>query len=83
MPDAGWAGRKNGELIKLAEGSFDAFVTMDQNLQYQQSLEGASIAIVVLECRTNRLDDLLPLVPKLLDVLRSSLGPGEVIRVGV
>ena len=59
------------------------FVTMDQNLQYQQNLEGASIAIVVLECRTNRLDDLLPLIPKLLDVLRSNLGPGEVVRVGV
>ena len=83
VPDAGWAGTKNGELLKLAEDSFDVFVTMDQNLQYQQNLEGAAIAVVVLECRTNRLDDLLPLVPKLLDVLRSSLGPGEVVRVGV
>jgi len=83
VPEAGWGGTENGELLRLAAAAFDVFVTIDQNLQYQQNLQGAGIAVVILECRTNRFDDLLPLVPKLLDVLRDRLVPEEIRRIGV
>jgi hypothetical protein len=83
VPEAGWEGRENGELLRLAATAFDAFVTIDQNLQYQQNLGVAGIAVVVLECRTNRFDDLLPLVPRLLDVLRGQLEPGKMLRIGI
>jgi len=83
VPEAGWGGRENGELLRLAAAAFDVFVTIDQNLQYQQNLGVAEIAVVVLECRTNRFDDLLPLVPRLLDVLRGQLVPGKMVRIGV
>ena len=33
VPEMGWAGTKNGELMKVAHGHFDVFVTADQNLQ--------------------------------------------------
>ena len=49
----GWGGIKNGDLLQLAEGKFDLFVTADQNLRYQQSLAGRRIAI--LELSTNKL----------------------------
>ena len=82
VPEAGWAGKGNGELLQLASPSFEVFVTMDQNLQYQQNLQDASIAIIVLECPTNRFDDLLPLVSRLLDALQGELTPGQVLRIG-
>ena len=49
----GWAGIKNGDLVRLAEGHFDVFVTSDQTLRYQQNLESRRIAIV--ELSTNKL----------------------------
>jgi len=49
----GWRGKKNGELLALAAGDFDLFITSDQNIRYQQNLMGSSIA--VLELSTNDL----------------------------
>lgn len=67
---AGWAGKKNGELLKLAESQYDIFITIDQNLQYQVNLLRAKIPIIVLSAKTNRLDDLKPLVPKILTTIK-------------
>ncbi len=52
-------------------GKFDAFVTADQNLKYQQNLTGASVGVVVLAAKSNRLLDLLPLVPRLKEALET------------
>ena len=54
----GWATIKNGELLTLAAQQFDAFVTVDRNLSFQQNLAAFPIAIFVLRARTNRLADL-------------------------
>ena len=49
----GWAGKKNGELIRLAEeDSFDVMVTADHGLHYQQNPKGRKLALLVLS--TNR-----------------------------
>ena len=77
----GWAGVKNGDLLDLAAaGGFDAFITTDRNLTYQQNLGALPVAVVVLESSGIRLEDLLPLVPKLLNAL-NSLTPRAVTRV--
>jgi len=68
----GWAAIKNGELLTLAAKDFDAFVTVDRNLSFQQNLGSLSIAIVVLRAKTNRLADLRPLVPSLLAAIKSA-----------
>ena len=60
VPQMGWAGIKNGELMKLAEIEFDFFVTVDRNLSYQQNLRIFDIALIVLQCKSNRLVDLIP-----------------------
>lgn len=44
----GWAALKNGELLKAAEAAFEALVTTDKNLRYQQNLAGRRLAILVL-----------------------------------
>jgi len=48
VPHMGWAGKKNGELLKLAEQQFDVFITTDQNLSFQQNLAKFKIAVIVL-----------------------------------
>lgn len=53
------------------------FVTTDRNLIHQQNLAQMTMAIVVLLGKTNRLADLEPLVPKLLEVL-PTVAIGEV-----
>ena len=73
----GWTGVRNGALLAKVSGQFDAFVTVDRNLAFQQRIDNLPYAVVVLRARTNRLVDLRPLVPRLLEVL-SEVRPGEV-----
>ncbi len=77
----GWASIKNGELLALASDRFDVSVTVDRDLSFQQNLRNLPIAVIVLQARTNRLADLLPLAPDLLAAIASAT-PGIVSRVG-
>lgn len=80
VPDAGWAGKSNGELIALAETEFDVFVTIDQNLVHQQILVGRQLAVAILVATSNRFATLAPLVPAALEALRT-IRPGDLVRV--
>lgn len=80
VPQAGWAGIKNGELLTKAQARFDAFVTVDRNLAFQQNIPQFTIAVIVLQAPTNRLKDLRPLLPKLLQTLTNA-PKGQVSRV--
>ncbi len=77
----GWNGKQNGDLLALAEKHFEAFVTTDRNLSFQQNLQRFNIAVVVLTAQTNRLANLRPIVPALLKVL-PFLKKGEVREIG-
>jgi hypothetical protein len=66
VAEAGFAGLKNGQLLRRAEGNFDTFVTTDKSLQYQQNLSASSMAFVLLRAVSNDIADLEPLVPELL-----------------
>ena len=76
----GWSGVKNGPLLALAAGEFDAFLTVDKNLPYQQNLATLPIALIVLEANSNELAALLPLVPRLEQAL-GSLKPCTFVRI--
>lgn len=78
----GWAGKKNGELLKVATGEFDVFVTADQNLEYQQNLASAGMGVVVLIAVDNRLETLAPLMPQVNEALKSIVS-GQVIALEV
>jgi hypothetical protein len=79
----GWAGLGNGELLRRAAGGrFEVFLTADQNLRFQQNLSGAPLGVVVLVAASNALEDLLPLVPLMLEAVRE-VRPGEMPRVGL
>jgi hypothetical protein len=64
----------------LAAG-FEGFLTVDQNLQFQQNVAASGIAVVVAVARTNRLKELRPLVPAILTALQQ-VKPGQLVRVG-
>jgi len=79
--EMGWSGKKNGELLRLmSQEGFTILLTTDQNLRYQQNLQQAGVAVVVLVAPSNRLSDLVPLIPEAHNVL-NAIAPGEVIEV--
>lgn len=72
VPQMGWAGVKNGSLMKLAEDAFDIFVTVDRNLSFQQNLPSYNIAVIVLRSISNRYKDLAPFGPKVLEAITNT-----------
>ena len=82
VPLAGWAGIKNGQLLRLidASASHDVFLTMDKSLPHQQQLTGFAFAVVVLRAKSNRYEDTQPLMPEVLRRL-AGFRPGQVYIV--
>ena len=76
----GWSGKKNGALLRDAAVEFDVFLTTDQGIPHQQNLSGLSIGIGLLRAPSNRLVDLLPLVPRINEALET-IGSGQVVQV--
>jgi predicted nuclease of predicted toxin-antitoxin system len=81
VAEMGWSAIENGELLRRATEQFDVLVTADQNLQFQQNMDALPISVIVLAARTNRLDDLRPLIPELLARL-GALAPKTFWRIG-
>jgi predicted nuclease of predicted toxin-antitoxin system len=79
VPKAGWAGIKNGQLLRLIAESrrFDVFLTVDKNLPQQQNISGLPFAVVVLRGKSNNLDGVSPFAPEILRRLNEFL-PGHV-----
>lgn len=82
VPRAGWAGLRNGELLRRAADEFDVFVTGDQHLEHQQNLSGLSLAIVVVVAPNNRVDTIVALAGRILEAIASAR-PGTATRVSV
>lgn len=82
VPQMGWSGIKNGELLILAEKEFDVFITVDRNLTFEQNLPTFNIAVLVLHASSNRLTDLKSLAPKILSVL-PTLPKGKAEHVSI
>ena len=81
VEDYGWADEDDGPLLRLLEPVCDVFVTVDRNLPFQQRLDHRPFATIVLRARSNRLTDLLPLIPALLKIV-PAVAPGSVSRIG-
>jgi hypothetical protein len=77
----GWQGLANGALLRQAAVRFDAVVTADQNIQFQQNVNTLPISVVVFVAASNRLESLEPLIPSVLRALET-LEPRTLARVG-
>jgi hypothetical protein len=71
-----WAGLRNGRLLERAEHEFDALITVDRSMRFQQHVGRFNIALVVLRSRSNRYPDIAPLAPEVLSVI-GTLMPGS------
>jgi predicted nuclease of predicted toxin-antitoxin system len=80
VPESGWAGKENGELLRLAEKNFDIFITNDKNLVFQQNIKALNISIIILSAKSNRLKDLLPYVDQ-IQLAIDSITTGEIITI--
>lgn len=79
IKERGWNGLKNGVLLnKLLENNFDALITYDKNLQYQQNFKKYPIAVFVLTAPINKYEVLTKLSPKILELLRRPLIAGSI-----
>jgi predicted nuclease of predicted toxin-antitoxin system len=81
VDEVGLKGVRNGQLLRAASvKQFDALITVDRNMRFQQNLAGLSLAIVVLATTPCHYPELRLLVPEVLDALRS-ITPGDVITI--
>lgn len=81
VPEVGLAGKRNGELLSLAEADgFQVFVTLDRGIAYQQNLSGRKIAIVMIRAKSNRLADLVPHTARILEAIET-IEPGQIVYI--
>ena len=76
----GWSGIKNGQLLALAQAEFDVLITVDRNLAFQQHLPKFSVTVLLLVAPSNRLADLVALVPSIIAALPAAM-KGTVSKV--
>lgn len=81
VAEMGWAGVKNGELLRRAAAQFDLLLTVDRNLEYQQNFQGVSLAVIVVHAPSNDVAFLRSLMSAVLAAIGHAR-PGVVTHVG-
>lgn len=81
VQEAGWSGKTNGDLLRLMHGKFEVFITIDSNLISQQNLTNLPVGLIVLSAKSNKFEDIEPLVPEILQSL-SPIKAGQIIKIG-
>jgi len=77
----GWTGVTNGELLQRMRGEYDALLTMDRGIEFQQNLSGLPFGVLLIRAPSNRVAHLQPRVPAILNAL-SRLVPDQLERIG-
>ena len=80
VPEMGWAGIKNGMLLRTMEPAVDVFITIDGNLEYQQNLSRFKMGLIVLAAPDNTIETLSPMAPHILQALQN-IRPGQLVRI--
>jgi hypothetical protein len=71
----------DSELFAAIDGQYDALITLDGSIPYQQKVVGRSFAVIVLRVPDQTPEAFRALVPALKQVIAMAK-PGEVRRVG-
>ncbi len=80
VAEMGWAGTKNGALLRRAASEFDVLLTVDQEIPYQQNIEGLSLALIIIKTSSNDINDLRPMMPEVLQAL-AAIQPSQVVQL--
>ena len=51
----GWTGITNGELLRRMAGEYDALVTMDRGIEFQQNLTAMAVGVLLVRAPSNRM----------------------------
>lgn len=78
--DLGWQQARNGDLVKAASKQFDVLITLDKNMEYQTSLKGLKLCVLVLFGQSDRIEHLAQLLPR-LSVVFAALELGAFVKV--
>ena len=76
----GWAGTRNGELLRRASQEFQVLVTGDQGFQFQQNLAGVNLGVVIIAARDNRVETVVGLAERVLEAV-NLVQPGQIVRI--
>jgi hypothetical protein len=76
-----WLGLRNGVLLRAAvDAGFEVFITNDSSIEFQQNVKRIGIAVIALEGFRNRIQDLRPAIPQILQEL-TTIQPGLVVTI--
>ena len=76
-----WLGLRNGVLLRAAvDTGFEVFITNDSSIEFQQNVKRIGIAVVTIVGCRNRIQDLRPLIPRILEQLKT-IEPGQVVTI--
>ena len=81
VPEVGWAGVKNGELLRKAAENFDVFLTVDRNLSFQQNPKAVPLPVVVINSTSNKIQDLEKFIPETILLLQNKL-TAQIYHIG-
>jgi hypothetical protein len=79
VQQVGWAGLKNGDLMRKISGRFEVFLTIDKRIESEQRIPN-DVVLITIRAQSNRIQDLLPLVPQILKAVIET-PPGQSVRV--
>jgi hypothetical protein len=78
----GWSGIENGQLLRVAaDAGFDALVTNDRGMEYEQNQAALPLAVVMLVIPSSTIEAIRPLYPRLAEALKH-LRPRALVKVG-
>ncbi len=78
--DMRWLGKKNGDLLKaMIENDFTLFITVDNNLTFQNNFENYPIAVMVLIAPDNTYDTIMKSFGEILNSLKENVVGCKVI----
>lgn len=63
------------------DSAFEVLLTGDRNIEHQQNVAKYGIGVVVVAAKSNRMEDLLPLVPEIQRAIEA-VEPGQLVTVG-
>ena len=80
VAEAEWLTLPDNELLALAQGNFDVFVTIDNGFAYQHNLRRLSFGIVIVHAPANTMEFYEPIFDQIRQAAEA-VNPGEVIHV--
>lgn len=82
LRDMNWLGKKNGPLLQLMlQNNFTTFITIDNNLSFQQNFNNYPIQVAILVCRDNTYETIMKFFNAIIEVLIQDFsGPRTIVH---